>query len=158
MAAGNALATLSLHQHFSVLDGQSFEAMRAADMVLLASGTATLEAMLLKRPMIVCYKLSAMTWWMASRLVKIPNIALPNLLAGRRLVPEYLQQAVSAPALSTELLAWLADPVRRHALLGDFTRIHCSIRLDADQQAAAAVSALINNPGSSASPDRGAHR
>jgi lipid A disaccharide synthetase len=79
-------------------------------------------------------------------------------LAGRRLVPEYLQQAVSAPALSTELLAWLADPVRRHALLGDYTRIHCIIRLDADQQAAAAVSALINNPGPSASPDRGTHR
>lgn len=158
IASGSALTTQSLHQHFSVLDGQSFEAMRAADMVLLASGTATLEAMLLKRPMIVCYKLSTMTWWLASRLVKIPNIALPNLLAGRRLVPEYLQQAVSAPALSTELLGWLADPVRRHALLDDFTRIHRSIRLNADQQAAAAVSALINNPGPAASPDRGAHR
>ncbi|MDP3517262.1 MAG: lipid-A-disaccharide synthase [Pseudohongiella sp.] len=129
---------------FTVLDGQSYEAMRAADMVLLASGTATLEAMLLKRPMIVCYKLSAMTWWLASRLVKVPNIALPNLLAGQRLVPEYLQHAVTESTLSTELLAWLSDPVRRDALYDDFTRIHRSIRLDADQQAASAVSTLIS--------------
>lgn len=128
---------------FKVLDGHSYEAMRAADMVLLASGTATLEAMLLKRPMIVCYKLSAMTWWLASRLVKVPDIALPNLLAGQRLVPEYLQHAVTEQTLSTELLAWLDDPLRRDALYDDFTRIHHNIRLDADQQAANAVSALI---------------
>jgi len=143
-AAGNTQPGQSVRQHVTVLDGHSYEAMRAADMVLLASGTATLEAMLLKRPMIVCYKLSAMTWWLASRLVKIPNIALPNLLAGRRLVPEYLQHAVSAPALSTELLGWLADPLKRHALHDDFTRIHRGIRLDADQQAANAVADFIN--------------
>lgn len=143
-AAGNVKPGQSLRQHVTVLDGQSYEAMRAADMVLLASGTATLEAMLLKRPMIVCYKLSAMTWWLASRLVKIPNIALPNLLAGRRLVPEYLQHAVTAPALSTELLGWLADPLKRHALHDDFTRIHRGIRLDADQRAANAVADFIN--------------
>jgi len=142
--AANGQPAQSLRQHLSVLAGQSYEAMRAADMVLLASGTATLEAMLLKRPMIVCYKLSAMTWWLASRLVKIPNIALPNLLAGRRLVPEYLQHAVTAPALSTELLGWLADPLKRHALHDDFTRIHHGIRLDADQQAANAVHDFIN--------------
>jgi lipid-A-disaccharide synthase len=143
-AAGTEQPAQSVRQHVTVLDGQSYEAMRAADMVLLASGTATLEAMLLKRPMIVCYKLSAMTWWLASRLVKIPNIALPNLLAGRRLVPEYLQHAVSAPVLSTELLGWLADPLRRHALHDDFTRIHRGIRLHADQQAANAVADVIN--------------
>ncbi|TFH73084.1 lipid-A-disaccharide synthase [Gammaproteobacteria bacterium LSUCC0112] len=143
----DALAQDPANQHwrdsFKVLDGHSYEAMRAADMVLLASGTATLEAMLLKRPMIVCYKLSAMTWWLASRLVKVPDIALPNLLAGRRLVPEYLQHAVTEQTLSTELLAWLDDSLRRDALYDDFTRIHRSIRLDADQQAAHAVSTLI---------------
>ena len=143
----DALAQDPANQHwrdsFKVLDGHSYEAMRAADMVLLASGTATLEAMLLKRPMIVCYKLSAMTWWLASRLVKVPDIALPNLLAGQRLVPEYLQHSVTEQTLSTELLAWLDDPRRRDALYDDFTRIHRSIRLDADQQAAHAVSALI---------------
>ena len=143
-AAGTEQPAQSVRQHVTVLDGQPYEAMRAADMVLLASGTATLEAMLLKRPMIVCYKLSAMTWWLASRLVKIPNIALPNLLAGRRLVPEYLQHAVSAQVLSTELLGWLADPLRRHALHDDFTRIHRGIRLHADQQAANAVADVIN--------------
>lgn len=129
---------------FTVLDGRSHEAMRAADLVLLASGTATLEAMLLKRPMIVAYKLSAMTWWLASRLVKVPYVSLPNLLAGELLVPEYLQHAVTEEALSRELLAWLDDSARQAALHSTFTRIHRSIRLDANAEAANAISALIN--------------
>jgi lipid-A-disaccharide synthase len=129
---------------FTVLDGQSHEAMRAADLVLLASGTATLEAMLLKRPMIVAYKLSAMTWWLASRLVKVPYISLPNLLAGEQLVPEFLQHAVTEEALSRELLTWLDDAARQSALQQTFTRIHRSIRLDANAEAAAAIVNLIN--------------
>lgn len=128
---------------FTVLDGESHRAMQAADMVLLASGTATLEAMLLKRPMIVSYRMSAMTWWLASRLVKVPYISLPNLLAGRVLVPEYLQHAVTEQTLSRELLAWLEDDSRRAALHESFAAIHRSIRLDADEQAASAVAALI---------------
>jgi lipid-A-disaccharide synthase len=147
------LITQFLQQHnnsktlstaFTVLDGQSHEAMRAADMVLLASGTATLEAMLLKRPMIVAYKLSAMTWWLASRLVKVPYISLPNLLAGEELVPEFLQHAVTEEALSQELLAWLDDSAKQSALHNTFTRIHRSIRLDANAEAAAAIADLIS--------------
>ncbi|MDO8908788.1 MAG: lipid-A-disaccharide synthase [Pseudohongiella sp.] len=129
---------------FTVLDGQSHESMRAADIVLLASGTATLEAMLLKRPMIVAYKLSAPTWWLASRLVKVPYISLPNLLAGEELVPEFLQHAVTQDALSQELLRWLDDSMRQAALHKTFTRIHRSIRLDANAEAANAIAGLIN--------------
>src|SRR5690606_32806630 len=70
------LSAEAVHRsQFHVLDGQSHEAMQAADIVLLASGTATLEAMLLKRPMIVCYKLSTLTWMLARRLVKVPHIS-----------------------------------------------------------------------------------
>ncbi|MDO9519839.1 MAG: lipid-A-disaccharide synthase [Pseudohongiella sp.] len=129
---------------FTVLDGQSHESMRAADIVLLASGTATLEAMLLKRPMIVAYKLSAPTWWLASRLVKVPYISLPNLLAGEELVPEFLQHAVTQDTLSQELLRWLDDSMRQAALHKTFTRIHRSIRLDANAEAANAIAGLIN--------------
>ncbi|MBU2098673.1 MAG: lipid-A-disaccharide synthase [Gammaproteobacteria bacterium] len=134
---------------FTVLDGQSHLAMRAADMVLLASGTATLEAMLLKRPMIVAYKLSAVTWWLASRLVKVPYVSLPNLLGGDALVPEYLQHAVTDDALSNELLQWLDDTPRQVALRSRFNTIHRSIRLDANQEAAAAIEALIKRTAAS---------
>lgn len=130
-------------QAFAVIDGRSHEAMQAADLVLLASGTATLEALLLKRPMVVCYRLSALTWALARRLVKIPFISLPNLLAGRELVPELLQDQVTAPVVSAEVLAWLDDPARQDSLYDAFERIHQAIRLDADQQAATAVCQLL---------------
>ncbi|HDZ08505.1 lipid-A-disaccharide synthase [Pseudohongiella sp.] len=129
---------------FTVIDGRSHEAMQASDLVLLASGTATLEALLLKRPMVVCYRLSSVTWALAKRLVKIPYISLPNLLAGRELVPELLQDQVTAPIVSTEVLAWLDDPARQDSLYHAFESIHQSIRLDADQQAAAAVCQLLD--------------
>lgn len=128
---------------FCVLDGQSHDAMRAADVVLQASGTATLEAMLLKRPMVVAYRLSALTWMLASRLVKVPHVSLPNLLAGEELVPEFLQDAVTPQALSAALLRWLDDAPARQRLVARFEQIHRSIRLDADAQAAAAIARLI---------------
>ncbi|WP_339858213.1 lipid-A-disaccharide synthase [Pseudohongiella acticola] len=131
-------------QAFLVTDGGSHQAMQAADLVLLASGTATLEALLLKRPMVVCYRLSALTWALARRLVKVPFISLPNLLAGRELVPELLQDQVTASVVSAEVLSWLDDNARQESLYDAFEAIHQSIRLDADQQAAAAVCQLLD--------------
>ena len=137
------LQTPAARDAFTVIDGRSHEAMQASDLVLLASGTATLEALLLKRPMVVCYRLSALTWALARRLVKVPFISLPNLLAGRELVPELLQDDVTAPIVSAEVLAWLDDRARQENLYEAFESIHQSIRLDADQQAAKAVCQLI---------------
>lgn len=141
-----------LARAFSVLDGHSLEAMQASDLVLLASGTATLEAMLLKRPMVVCYKLSAVTWALASRLVKVPYVSLPNLLAGRELVPELLQHEVTVENLRRELFAWLDDTQRQSAISEAYLRIHQSIRLDADQQAAKAIAGFLGQRQSAAAP------
>ncbi|MDP2140962.1 MAG: lipid-A-disaccharide synthase [Gammaproteobacteria bacterium] len=124
---------------FHVLDGQSHQAMLAADLVLLASGTATLEAMLLKRPMVVCYRLSPLTFALASRMLKVPYVSLPNLLAGERLVPEFLQNEVTVENLTAELISLIGDDERRRSLAERFTRIHHDIRRDASQQAAIAV-------------------
>ncbi len=128
-----------VRQSFLVLDGHSHEAMLAADVVLLASGTATLEAMLLKRPMVVCYKLAPLTYALASRMLKVPYVALPNLLAGERLVPEFLQDQVTVENLQRELFALLADVERRQLLAQRFGAIHLDIRRDASAEAARAV-------------------
>lgn len=131
---------------FHVLDGQSHQAMLAADLVLLASGTATLEAMLLKRPMVVCYRLSPLTFALASRMLKVPYVSLPNLLANERLVPEFLQNEVTVENLSAELSALIGDDTRRALLAQRFTRIHHEIRRDASRQAAMAVLQVAGFP------------
>jgi len=141
------LAEQGAGPQFHLLDGQSHEAMRAADIVLLASGTATLEAMLLKRPMVVAYKLAPLTYAMASRMLKVPYVSLPNLLAGERLVPEYLQNAVTVENLTRELNSLIGDAERRAHLAQRFHQIHQMIRLDADAQAAEAVLQIAGYPG-----------
>lgn len=122
-----------------LVDGRAREAMAASDAVLLASGTATLEALLLKRPMVVAYRLARLTYWLAQRLVKLPYFALPNLLAGRALVPEFLQDAVTPDALSEAVLRCLDDTATRENLIAAFDVIHAELRRDADHSAAAAV-------------------
>jgi lipid-A-disaccharide synthase len=79
-------------------------AMTAADFIVMASGTATLEAMLLRKPMLVCYRLAPITYAIASRIVNVPHMALPNLLAGQRLVPELVQDEVTVTAIRDEIL------------------------------------------------------
>lgn len=127
-----------------MLEGRSVEAMAAADVVLLASGTATLEAALLKRPMVVAYRLAPATRWLLEtfRLLKIDRFALPNILAGRELVPEILQDAVTPERLGEAVLAWLDDPPRCAQLVQSFAEIHERLRRNADARAAAAVLAL----------------
>jgi lipid-A-disaccharide synthase len=120
----------------TLLDGDSLGAMAAADAVMLASGTATLECMLLKRPMVVAYRLAPLTYQMARLLVNSPYIALPNLLAGRPLVRELVQHEVTAEALGREVLALIENPARAQELAAVFARIHEDLRRDASRQAA----------------------
>lgn len=127
----------------TILEGEARTALTAANVAVVASGTATLEAMLAHCPMVVAYRLHPLTFWLAKWLVKVPYIALPNLLADQPLVPELLQDQVTPQRLS-ELLS---DHLRRdHRLLKQqFQRQHQQLRCQASQQAAAAVLELIGS-------------
>jgi lipid-A-disaccharide synthase len=124
----------------TLLDGQSHLALAACDAVLIASGTATLEALLYKRPMVVAYRLARLTFWILKRLVKSPYVSLPNLLAQRMLVPELLQDAATPQALAQTLLPLLDGGEEQTR---GFDEIHRTLRLDASNQAAKAVLGLI---------------
>lgn len=124
----------------TLLDGQSHLALAACDAVLIASGTATLEALLYKRPMVVAYRLAPLTFWILRRMVKSPYVSLPNLLAQRMLVPELLQDAATADALAQTLLPLLDNGAAQTA---GFDDIHRTLRRDASNQAADAVLSLI---------------
>ena len=127
---------------FKLVDDSQL-AMRAADLVVLASGTATLEAMLLRRPMVVGYKLAPVTHFIASRLVKIPFVALPNLLAGKRLVPEYIQHDLTEEVLVSEIMSFFSGSDDTSQMLAAFDQIHASIRLNASERAADAIAGII---------------
>jgi lipid-A-disaccharide synthase len=124
-----------------VLDGQAQVALAAADAVLVASGTATLETLLSKRPMVVAYRLGAITAFLLQHLglIKVPYFSQPNLLVGRRLVPEFFQSAVTGPALGAALLEELDNASASAQMIAEFARIHRVLRRDGAALAAAAV-------------------
>lgn len=119
--------------------------MGAADVVVLASGTATLEAMLLKKPMVIVYYLHWLTWLIVRLLVKVPYVGLPNLLEGDVLVPELLQDAATPEAICRETLRWLKDDGYRQQRLQKFIRLHEMLRQDANAKAADAVMRLLDS-------------
>jgi len=130
-----------------LIEGHAQTALIAADVVLVASGTASLEAALCKRPMVVVYRLGAMTAWILRRLnlVKSKFFAQPNLLADRRVVGEYFQEQIVPEAIGAELLMWLDDAERRGALEVEFSRIHADLRRDAGTRAAQAILQVVNS-------------
>jgi lipid-A-disaccharide synthase len=132
-----------------LIDGQAQTALIAADVVMVASGTASLEAALCKRPMVVVYRLGAMTVWLLRRLnlVKTKFFAQPNLLADRRVVGEYFQHEIVPESIGAELLMWLDDAERRSALEAEFAQIHAALRRDAGARAAQAVITLLESRG-----------
>jgi lipid-A-disaccharide synthase len=126
-----------------LLNGQAREAMIASDAALLASGTAALECMLAKCPMVVGYRMKSLTYWLARRLVKTPYVSLPNLLAGREVVKELLQRDCVPENLAAALLPLLANDLHTQSLKETFLELHQRIRCNADEQAAQAVMQLI---------------
>jgi lipid-A-disaccharide synthase len=132
-----------------LIEGQAQTALIAADVVMVASGTASLEAALCKRPMVVVYRLGALTAWVLRRLnlVKSKFFAQPNLLADRRVVGEYFQEEIIPESIGAELLMWLDDTERRTALEREFARIHADLRRDAGMRAAQAILELVKSRG-----------
>jgi lipid-A-disaccharide synthase len=124
-----------------VLDGQSHVALAAADAAIVASGTATLETLLTGRPMVAAYRFGGLTAFLlrALGLVKVQYFSQPNLLVGRRLVPELLQEQVSGEAIGACLLSELDDHAHLAELAREFRRVHESLRCGGATRAAAAI-------------------
>lgn len=133
-----ALSSSQVH----VVRGDARNAMIASDVILLASGTATLEAMLCKSPMVAAYKLSGLTYKIMQYLYKAPFFTLPNLLAGEKIIPELLQDEVNPRTLSEQLLHYLETD--NQPLLDRFCELHETLKQDADKQSAAAILDLID--------------
>ena len=130
-----------------LLDGNARAAMITAEATLLASGTAALEAMLCKSPMVVGYRMKPFTYFLAKRLVKTKYVSLPNLLADEMLVPELIQEDCNPTKLAEKLSLYLSEDKsavqNRHVLLQRFAELHQMIQCNADQQAAQAVIDLL---------------
>jgi len=128
----------------SFFERRSHDVMAAADVVLVTSGTATLETMLFKRPMVVAYRLSALGYKLVVNMIKISLFSLPNLLAKEKIVPEFIQDAATPEALSAALLDYINHPEKIQALEQRFLDIHQQLRCNANQQAAKAVLAILS--------------
>lgn len=129
----------------TLIDGRSRDVMRAADVLLVASGTATLEALLAKTPMVVAYELSAANYWIARslNLIKTEFVSMPNLLAGRALVPELLQQDAEPAMLGAWVYRLLHSPAARQRQIAAFEHIHAQLARDASTSAADAIAGLL---------------
>ena len=141
---------LALHQHqradlpLTLLFGHSHEALAAADIALVASGTATLEAALFKTPMVITYRQSPVTWAIMRALLYLPYVGLPNILAGERLVPELLQDQASPAALAAALLDLLRDAPGRRRQIERFHQFHGLLRQNTAAKAAEAVLGVLD--------------
>jgi lipid-A-disaccharide synthase len=127
----------------TLLDGRSHEALAACDLTLIASGTATLEAALFKRPMVIVYKLN----WLNYRLMKgkgyLPWFGLPNILERDFVVPELIQDAATPVAIAKAASAWLDDPARCAQLQQRFTQLHLTLRQDTARKATDAIAKVL---------------
>ena len=128
----------------TLLFGHSHEALAAADLALVASGTATLEAALFKTPMVIVYRQSPITWALMRMMMYLPYVGMPNILAGERLVPELLQGRASPAALSAALLDLLNDAGAHQRQVEKFREFHVLLRQNTAEKAAAAVLAVLD--------------
>ncbi|MEY4429665.1 MAG: lipid-A-disaccharide synthase [Pseudomonadota bacterium] len=126
-----------------VLDGQSHEALAACDVTLIASGTATLEAALFKRPMVIAYRLGWMSWQLMRHMGYLPWVGLPNILARDFVVPERLQDDASPQQLAQDCLAWFDQPERMASVEARFTQMHETLRRDTGRCASDAIAKVL---------------
>ena len=143
-----ALLEPMLAQHagatpIQLLDGRSHEALAACDVTLIASGTATLEAALFKRPMVIAYRMNALSWQMMRRMHYQAWVGLPNILCRDFVVPERLQGEADPATLAADVLAWLDAPARAEALTARFTELHHLLRRDTARTATDAIAQIL---------------
>lgn len=127
----------------AVVEGQSHDALAACDVTLIASGTATLEAALFKRPMVIAYKVSPLSWLLMKNLGYLPWVGLPNILLRDFAVPERLQHAATPAQLAADIMAWLNQPEHVAALQVRFEALHHTLRRDTARCATDAIAALL---------------
>lgn len=126
-----------------IMFGHAHMAMEAADVVIVASGTATLEAALLKRPMVITYKVSWLSYQLMKRMSYIPYVGLPNVLAGKFIVPELLQKDATPEKLADATLKLLSDKILVQEIQQEFTTIHESLRQNTEEKAAQVILSLL---------------
>ena len=129
---------------FRLLFGHAQDALGAADVSLVASGTATLEAALIKRPMVITYKIAKFSYWLMKRMAYLPYVGLPNVLAGRFVVPEIIQDEATPENLAEALVKLYADKGNAEAVEEAFTDIHLQLRQNTAEKAARAVIECLN--------------
>jgi len=127
----------------ALLEGRSHEVLAACDVTLIASGTATLEAALFKRPMVIAYRMNALSWQIMSRMRLQPWVGLPNILCGEFVVPELLQHDATPDSLAGAVLQWLDSPQRCEAVAARFVEIHELLRRDTARAATDAIAAIL---------------
>ena len=140
------LASTALASRTRVIDGQARSAMASADAAVIASGTATLEAMMLGCPAVIVYRVNALTALIAKLTLKIQWVGMPNLLANKELMPEFIQGAARAELIAPEIIDMLNQPQRRLQLRAQFEQLHLGLRCNANESAAKAVANLLNEP------------
>ncbi|MBT5230171.1 MAG: lipid-A-disaccharide synthase [Methylococcales bacterium] len=132
----------------TLVDGQSDVVLAACDVTLMASGTATLEALLYKRPMVIAYKVSGLTYWLVKtlKLMKISSFAMANLIAGKKIAPEFIQHDVVPKKMAKVVMNYLDNPEERRGLQIAFLEIHFKMRQNSSEKAAKAVLDLLELP------------
>jgi lipid-A-disaccharide synthase len=137
-----------LQQHagstpITLVEGRSHEVLAACDVTLIASGTATLEAALFKRPMVIAYRMHSLSWQMMRRMRYQAWVGLPNILCGDFIVPERIQGDADPATLAADVLAWLDAPARADTLKARFTELHHLLRRDTARTATDAIAKIL---------------
>ncbi len=151
-AIASAAQKAGVLDQVQLLDGQSHTALAACDAALVASGTATLEAALFKRPMVIAYNMHWLSWLIMRRKKMQPWVGLPNILCGEFVVPELLQDKATPQALADAVLAWLDSPEKIRSLQQRFTVLHTELLRDTPQLAAQAIANLLSQKNAHAAP------
>jgi len=136
-----------LTEILKLVDGQSHAVLAACDVTLIASGTATLEAALFKRPMVIAYRMNRLSWWLKGRLKLQPWVGLPNILCGEFVVPEFLQDEATPTTLAVAVIDWLqaaeSSPAKISAVQDKFTALHVQLQRDTTQLATDAIEKIL---------------